>query len=198
MYRVGIRLKVCTILALVILSQFSDGRSLAAGGRSTSNLPAAPSGARIVRVANVEALYTEVDDPANAGALILLSAGNYPLSANAPDGTARTNRGRLELQENMSLFGVFGDRSEVVIDAIGLPVNSYQGGGPALTGAIRIGRGRNSIEWLTIKNASAGSAGIETDLVFPGLPTFGSRILHQLAMFVVLMSEMLAHPLPGQ
>jgi hypothetical protein len=175
MYRLGIRLKVCTILALVILSQLSDGRSVAAGS-STSNLPAAASDTPVVSVANVEALYAEVDDPANAGAHIVLSAGNYPLSASEPDGTPRPNRGRLELQENMSISGVFGDRSEVVIDAVGLPVSSYQGGGPPLTGAIRIGRGHNSIEWLTIKNATVGSAGIETDLIFPG--TAYVRIAH--------------------
>jgi hypothetical protein len=122
----------------------------------------------ILNVSDIEGLYAAVNNPANTGATIVLAPGVYKLSLNGPGGVLRQNGGRLELQEDMSLVGVVNDRSAVVIDAIDLPENSYLGGGAPLTGAIRIGRGRNSIEWLTVRNAVLGSAGIETDLIWPG------------------------------
>ena len=127
-----------------------------------------------VYVSNIEELYSAVNNPNNAGSQIVIAPGVYMLSANAPGGAARPNRGRLELQENMSLLGVQGDREAVVIDAFNLPVSSYQT--PALTGAIRIGRGSNTIEWLTVRRAVNGSANIETDLIWSG--TAYIRIAH--------------------
>jgi hypothetical protein len=140
---------------------------------------AGPTGAEtapVIKVGNIEELYGAVNDPANVGSTIILAPGVYTLSANSPEAAPRPNRGRLELQENMSLLGAVGDRNAVVIDAANLPDTSYAGGGPPLTGAIRIGRGINSIEWLTVKNAINGSAGIETDLIWPG--TAYVRIAH--------------------
>lgn len=122
-----------------------------------------------VFVSDIEQLYSAVNDPGNLGAQIVLAPGIYSLSRFAPGTIERPNRGRLELQENMSLVGVVGDRSAVVIDASLLPQASYQGGGPPLTGAIRLGRGRNSIEWITVRNATVGSAAIEADLIWPGV-----------------------------
>jgi hypothetical protein len=130
----------------------------------TSAVLAAPQ----VLVSNVEELYSSVNDPANAGVQIALAPGVYMLTPTTPSGETRPNRGRLELQENMSLIGVVGDRSAVVIDASMLPQSSYQGGGPPLTGAIRLGRGSNAVEWLTTQNATVGAAAIEADLVWPG------------------------------
>ena len=116
-----------------------------------------------ITVSNVEALYAAVNDPLNAGARILLSAGVYALSPLDPGGQPRPNGGRLELQANMSLQGVDGDRSAVVIEAIGLPAASLTGG-PVPLGAIRVGRGRNAIEWLSIRNARDGQGNIVTTL----------------------------------
>ena len=87
------------------------------------------------------------------------------LSVNDPNGAARPNAGRLELQENMSLRGVVGDRGAVIIDAINLPLSSFNSAPPVtLTAAIRMGRGTNSIEWLTVRNAVNGNANIGTEL----------------------------------
>src|SRR5512146_1732982 len=71
-------------------------------------------------VADVDALYSAVNNPGNAGAVILLAPGTYVLSAKNGSGVARPNGGRLELQPDMSLSGVAGDRSAVVIDMAGL------------------------------------------------------------------------------
>ncbi|MGB7068020.1 MAG: hypothetical protein WBD22_00820 [Pyrinomonadaceae bacterium] len=116
-----------------------------------------------IHVSNVEELYAAVNDPLNAGSRIVLSPGIYALSPLSPGGTPRPNAGRLELQTDMSLFGVESDRSAVVIEAIGLPPASLTGG-PVPLGAIRVGRGRNAIEWLTIQNARAGQGNIVTTL----------------------------------
>jgi uncharacterized delta-60 repeat protein len=129
-----------------------------------------------IPVTNVEELYTAVNDTANIGATLVLAPGEYMLSVDEPDGTLRPNGGRLEFQENMSLVGVVGDRGAVVINAINLPINSYQGNGLRLTAAIRLGRGTNSIEWLTVRDTQFGGANIDTNLVFPG--TAYVRIAH--------------------
>jgi len=118
----------------------------------------------LVSVANIEQLYGAVNNPANAGMVVSMAAGIYMLSANEPGGAARPNGGRIDLLTNMSLIGVVNNRSAVVIDAINLPMSSYQPGDVPNTGAIRMGRGTNVVEWLTIRNAVNGLAGIETDI----------------------------------
>ena len=128
-----------------------------------------------VNVTNVEELYAAVNNSVNAGNLIVLAAGVYLLSANDSNGAVRPNGGRLELQENMSLRGAVGNREAVVIDAIGLPTASYST--PIVnTGAIRTGKGTNSVEWLTVRNAVSGGAGIIAHLSAPG--TAYVRIAH--------------------
>jgi hypothetical protein len=119
----------------------------------------------VVNVTNVEELYAAVNNSANAGNQIVLAPGIYTLSVNDPNGAARPNAGRLELQENMSLRGVVGDRGAAIIDAINLPLTSFNSATPIpLTAAIRMGRGNNSIEWLTARNAVSGNANIGTEL----------------------------------
>ena len=130
----------------------------------------------LVTVANVEELYSAVNNPANAGSQIVLAPGVYMLSVNEPGGAARPNGGRLELQGNMSLQGVVGDRGAVVIDAINLPASSYDVPLIGRTGAIRMGRGTNALEWMTVRNAVNGPANIETELVSSG--TSYIRIAH--------------------
>lgn len=128
-----------------------------------------------VQVTNVDELYAAVNDPLNAGVRIMLSPGVYPLSPLDSGGQPRPNGGRLELQADMSLHGVEGDRSAVVIEAIGLPPASLTGG-PVPLGAIRVGRGRNAIEWLSIRNARAGQGNIVTTLSDGN--TFHLRVAH--------------------
>lgn len=126
---------------------------------------AADAAAQTVTVNNVEDLYTAVNDAANAGATVVLAPGVYMLSVNDPNGVARPNKGRIELQENMSLTGLFGDRSAVTVDASGLPPASFKEPGVVTTAPIRIGRGSNSVEWITIIGQSTATASIETDLI---------------------------------
>jgi hypothetical protein len=86
--------------------------------------------------------------PPIAGAVVVLAPGTYTLSANGRMG-AHPNGGRLELQPDMSLFGVAGDRSAVVIDTSGLSAASLNVSF-GRTGPIRVGRGSNAVEWLTV------------------------------------------------
>src|SRR5262249_50819623 len=78
----------------------------------------------VLYVANAEELYAAVNNTANAGVAIILTPGTYILSVNEPSGSPRPNGGRLELQPDMSLYGLSGDRSAVVIDTSLLPNSS--------------------------------------------------------------------------
>ena len=136
-------------------------------------LAGVPAHARpVVFVADVPALYDAVHDAANAGALVVLAAGRYVLDPGERDG------GRLELQQDMALRGVAGDAERVVIDASSLPSASYAAP-PIATGAIRLGRGFNAVEWLTVEGAVFGVSAIATDLVAPGRTQV--RIAHVVA-----------------
>ena len=73
--------------------------------------PVAASSGPAVYVADVEQLYVAVNNPVNVGATVVLAPGIYSLSPNDPAGIARPNRGRLDLQEDMSLYGVAGDHA---------------------------------------------------------------------------------------
>jgi hypothetical protein len=127
-----------------------------------------PSSARsVIEVSNVEQLYDAVNEPANAGATIVLAPGLYVLTQVKPAVGTRPNNGRLELQTDMSISGVTGHPEDVVIDSSD-PVNGPSfalGGGLGNGGTIRIGRGRNSVEWLTVVGGSNSAAGVQTDLV---------------------------------
>ncbi len=127
--------------------------------------------AGVVSVSNVEDLYSAVNDAANAGAVIVLAPGTYVLSATDPTGSPRPHGGRLELQQDMSLYGLEGDRTAVVIDASSLPSTSVTG-----TGIIRTGRGSNAVEWLTLTGNRQAAGGIETDL--PGTADTRLTVAH--------------------
>jgi hypothetical protein len=144
------------------------------GGRSAQ---ACQTGATI-NVFNVESLYVAVNDPGNAGAALVLSPGAYVLSAKTPAGVARPNGGRLELEPDMSLYGVTGDRAAVAIDTSLLPISSLRVSF-GNTAALRIGRGCNAVEWITIVGNTNSTAGIETDLA--GTDSANVRIAHVLA-----------------
>ena len=154
------------------------GLSAAACDRATilqPELRSAPAtGSRTVTdltipVADVEQLYDAVNDPGNAGAAILLAPGTYVLSAKDAANVARPNGGRLELQPDMSISGVSGDRAAVVIDMSLLPGSSFNASVGKSAG-IRVGRGTNSVEWLTIAGNPNSAAAVETDLA-DGSPT---------------------------
>ena len=116
-----------------------------------------------VHVADVENLYDAINDPANAGASILLAPGTYVLSAKDASGVSRPNAGRIELQQDMSVSGLAGDRAAVTIDATALPASSFPTSF-GRTGVMRVGRGRNAVEWLTIAGNPLAAASVETDL----------------------------------
>ena len=136
--------------------------------------------ATVLNIADVEQLYAAVNDPANEGAGIILAPGTYVLSTLNAAGVARPNGGRLELQQNMSLYGVTGSRSAVVIDATGLPASSMNLPLPQAptnrTAPVRIGRGSNTVEWLTILGNPSAAAGIAAELL--GTPTTQVRVAH--------------------
>jgi hypothetical protein len=124
--------------------------------------------AQVIPVSNVEELYSAVNDPGNAGATLLLAAGTYMLSVNDPDAAPRPKGGRIELQPNMSLIGLEGDRTAVVIDALNLPATSFpqivNGVNLGPNAAVRMGLGHNRVEWLTVRNAVWGQANIDSGL----------------------------------
>lgn len=129
----------------------------------------------VVSVSDVEQLYEAVNNPSNSGKMLRLNTGTYVLSVNDPSGNPRPNGGRLELQQDMSLSGVTNNRSSVVIDASGLPNSSFLVSF-GRTGPVRVGRGENSIEWLTILGNDRAAGGIETDLT--GTPTTQIKVAH--------------------
>ncbi len=139
--------------------------------------PISGRAATTVYVANVEELYAAVNNyPMNVGASIILAPGIYFLSSTTPAG-ARPHGGRLELLQDMSLYGVPGDRAAVVIDATALPRTSFTVDMPPnqRTGVIRTGRGSNAVEWLTIAGNPFAAAGVETDLLSSLKPGSESR-----------------------
>jgi len=170
--------RLCMALALtttVACDQAPVGLTSPTGdGSAVSSLPKLGATATVLSVADVEQLYAAVNDPANEGAGITLAPGTYVLSANNGAG-ARPNGGRLELQRDMSLYGVAGDRSAVVIDATGLPASSMTVSF-GRTSPVRVGRGSNTIEWLTVLGNSAAAGGIAAEL--PGNTSTRIRVAH--------------------
>jgi len=124
------------------------------------------SAGSVIEVSDVEQLYDAVNEPANAGATIVLAPGLYILTRVKPGVGPRPNGGRLELQTDMSMSGVAGHPEDVVIDSSD-PVNGPTfalPGGLGNGGTIRIGSGRNNVEWLTVIGGSGSAAGVQTDL----------------------------------
>jgi hypothetical protein len=124
--------------------------------------------AQVIPIANVEDLYSAVNNSANAGATLVLSPGVYVLSKLDPNNVARPKGGRIELQTDMSLIGFEGDRSAVVIDAFNLPASSFpqtvNGVNTGPNAAVRMGLGKNDLEWLTVRNARFAQANVDSGL----------------------------------
>jgi hypothetical protein len=58
-----------------------------------------------LNVSNVEDLYAAVNNPANAGAIVVLASGTYTLTVKDASNQPRPNGGRLVLQSGMALVG---------------------------------------------------------------------------------------------
>jgi hypothetical protein len=115
-----------------------------------------------IYVGNVEELYAAINKEENAGVTLVLAPATYMLNANYP------KVGRLELQHNMSLQGQPGNPGAVIIDATQLPLGSFTiAPTTSRTGAIRMGNGANSLEWITFQNDPAHTIRslIQTDIV---------------------------------
>lgn len=175
----GTALRLAALLALTttlaceqVPDDITDGGS---GGASAQRQVQHSVALTDILVRDVEQLYAAVNDPSNEGAAITLAPGTYVLSAQNASAIARRNGGRLELQRDMSLYGVTGDRSAVVIDATRLPASSVSV--PfGRTAPVRIGRGSNTIEWLTVSGNSSAAGGIATEL--PGTSDTRIRVAH--------------------
>jgi hypothetical protein len=103
-----------------------------------------------IYVANLDELYTAVNDPQNEAANVILAPGTYLLNANYPNG------GRLELLKDMTLQGQPGRPDAVVIDESSLPASSFSSP-TARIGGIRLGKGKNALEWLTVKGGAVSA-----------------------------------------
>lgn len=115
-----------------------------------------------ITVTTISELYAAVNNPANTNKEVQLAPGTYVLDASYPNG------GRIELQTDMSLSGQPGQREAVLIDQSGLPATSFRLTPTVSTGGIRVGRGTNTIEWLSIKGGALAVnpfSVIETDLI---------------------------------
>src|SRR5262249_26663181 len=130
----------------------------------------------VLNVSNIEELYAAVNNPANAGAIVVLASGTYTLMATDGNNQPRPNGGRLVLQSGMALVGqnkyVDGDGDGVWDprddNNDGIPDTDPVRGlifanpasetiidavnlAPANIGAIRVGRD-NRVEKLTVRN----------------------------------------------
>ena len=131
-----------------------------------------------IYISNVDELYAGINDLNNAGATLILSPGTYSLNANHP------KSGRLELGYDMALIGQPGNAGQVIIDATNLPASSFTIPTtpglpvPLPTGVVRMGNGKNSLEWLTLQNDPLHviRSFVQTDIV--ATPIAEIRIAH--------------------
>src|SRR5262245_135148 len=142
----------------------------------------------VLNVSNLEGLYAAVNNPANAGAIVVMASGTYTLTAKDLNNQPRPNGGRLVLQSGMALVGQnryvdfdgdgiwdprddnhdgFADTDPVrglifadpASETIIDAINLSGGGG----GAVRIGLD-NRVEKLTVRNTNRVSAGIDANV----------------------------------
>jgi hypothetical protein len=155
-------LSFSSMLLFIVSCQKSIDKSfMNSEERSSANQSNANENGKKVYVANLNELYAAVNDADNAGTEVILTPGVYILNASYPNG------GRLELQTDMSLSGQPGNPDAVLIDESALPASSFSI--PlTLTAAVRVGRGTNKLEWLSLKGgllSSAAFAVVGCDLV---------------------------------
>ena len=150
------------VMLLISSCQKGIDKPIALPEESTSaNNSNAQKGKKKVYVSNLDELYAAVNNPGNTGTEVVLAAGTYVLNASYPNG------GRLELQADMSLRGQAGNSDAVFIDASSLPSTSFVLTVGGRTGAIRMGRGTNTLEGLSLKGGDVSAnpfSVINTDL----------------------------------
>jgi len=169
---------VMSLLALSVACDNAADRLTAPRANVAVPPHATPDVGPSLVVSDVEQLYAAVNNASNAGMALLLEPGTYVLSPTNNSGVVRPNGGRLDLQLDMSLHGLSGDRSAVVIDARSLPTASFTVSF-GRTAPVRMGRGSNAVEWLTIMGPPAAASSIATDLT--GTPTTHVRVAHVVA-----------------
>lgn len=151
------------MLLLIVSCQKAIDRPLAAPEEFTSaNNSNSQKEKKKVYVSNLNELYAAVNNPDNAGTEVVLASGTYVLNAGYPNG------GRLELQTNMSLRGQAGQIDAVLIDQSALPFASFRLSPTVSVAPIRMGRGTNTLEWLSVKGGSVAAnplSVIEPDLL---------------------------------
>jgi len=150
------------VVLLITSCQKTIDKRFIAVEESTSANTDAQKAKKKIHVSNLEELYSAVNDPENTGTEVVLAPGTYVLNANYPNG------GRLELQMDMTLRGQPGNSETVLIDESALPISSYRLSPTITVAPIRIGRGMNSIEWLSVKGGPLAVnplATIESDLI---------------------------------
>ncbi len=151
------------VMLLISSCQKGIDKPIALSEESTSaNNSSAQKGKKKVYVSNLDELYAAVNNPGNTGTEVVLGPGIYLLSASYPNG------GRLELQTDMTLRGQPGNSDAVFIDQSSLPAASLVLGAGGRTGGIRMGKGINSLEWLSLKGANVSAnpfSVINTDLL---------------------------------
>ena len=153
----------CGVLLFIVSCQKSiDKPFLPNEERSSSNASAHSENEKKIYVTTLDELYAAVNNPDNAGTQIIIAPGTYVLSASYPNG------GRLQLQTNMSLRGQPGQTDAVLIDQSALPFASFRLSPTVSVAPIRMGRGTNSLEWLSVKGGSVAAnplSVIEPDLL---------------------------------
>jgi hypothetical protein len=145
---------------------------------ATNSISARQKSENKIKVSNVYELYDAVNNDANEGAQIELEPGTYELIPGYPK---PESSGRIEFQRDMQLYGQQGHPNSVIIDASTLPGTSFA---PPLnfpakrTGAIRMGKGTNILEWVKVigNNNTQPLSVIDTDLIGEGVSSI--RIAH--------------------
>ena len=145
----------------------------------------------VINVNNVEGLYAAVNNPRNAGTIVVLASGTYTLTATDPNNQPRPNGGHLLLQSGMALVGqnkyvdfdgdgVWDPRDDnndgvpdndpvrglIFADPAGetiINAINLSGVPGAIPGAVRGGLD-NRVERLTVRNTNNINAGIDINL----------------------------------
>jgi hypothetical protein len=139
----------------------------------------------VLNASDVEGLYAAVNNPANAGAIVVLASGTYTLTAKDANNQARPNGGRLILQSGMALVGqnryvdfdgdgVWDPRDDnndgipdtdpvrglIFADPASETIIDAVKLSPTNIGAMRVGRD-NRVEKLTVRNTNGLFAAID-------------------------------------
>lgn len=138
---------VINLLSLTSCEKAIDNPPLQAEEISLANNINTQQAKKKIHVTSLDELYSAVNDPENAGTEVVLTPGTYLLNAAYP------NAGRLELQTDMTLRGQPGNSEAVLIDESMLPAASYLTSAVS-TGGVRLGRGTNVLEWLSVKGGT--------------------------------------------